>query len=74
MKPCAAAQVALQRPNPKKNIVWRVWDPYAGVDYNLTLCPLQGRLQHIYHGKHYARVGLNPMPESTLSLRQGLWI
>jgi hypothetical protein len=51
MKPCAAAQDALQRPNPKKNIVWRVWDPYAGVDYNLTLCPLQGRLQHIYHGQ-----------------------
>ncbi len=21
--------------------------PYAGVDYNLTLCPLQSRLQHI---------------------------
>jgi hypothetical protein len=28
--------------------------PYAGVDYNLTLCPLQSRLQHIYH---------YPMPE-----------
>jgi hypothetical protein len=25
--------------------------PYAGVDYNLTLCPLQSRLQHIYHGQ-----------------------
>jgi hypothetical protein len=37
--------------------------PYAGVDYNLTLCPLESRLQHNYHG--------NPMPESTLpSLRQ----
>ncbi len=23
--------------------------PYAGVDYNLTLCPLQSRLQHIYY-------------------------
>ncbi len=22
--------------------------PYAGVDYNLTFCPLQGRLQHSY--------------------------
>ncbi len=31
--------------------------PYAGVDYNLNLCPLQSRLQHIY-----------PMPESTLTL------
>jgi hypothetical protein len=25
--------------------------PYAGVDYNLTICPLQNRLQHIYHGQ-----------------------
>jgi hypothetical protein len=40
--------------------------PYAGVDYNLTLCPLQSRLQHIYHGQQYARVDLNPMPEFTL--------
>jgi hypothetical protein len=23
--------------------------PYAGVDYNLTFCPFQSRLQHIYH-------------------------
>jgi hypothetical protein len=43
--------------------------PYAGVDYscNLTLCPLQSRLQRIYHGQPYARVDLNPMPESSLS-------
>ncbi len=47
---------------------------YAGVDYNLTLCPLQSRLQHIYHGQPYARVDLNPVPESTLSPSQGLWI
>ncbi len=51
---------------------------YAGVDYNHhTLCPLQSRLQHIYHGQPYARVDLNPMPESTLSPSQyfgfGLW-
>ncbi len=32
--------------------------PYAGVDYSLTLCPLQSRLQHNYHGQP-------PMPEST---------
>ncbi len=38
--------------------------PYAGVDYNLTLCPLQSRLQHIYHG-----IG-QLMPESTLTLCQ----
>ncbi len=46
--------------------------PYAGVDYNLTLCPLQSRLQHIYHGQPYARVDLNPTPVSTLSPCQGL--
>ncbi len=53
-----------------------VWDvgSYAGVDYNLTLCPLQSRLQRSYHGQHYARVDFNPMPESALSPSQGLWI
>ncbi len=29
---------------------------YAGADCNLTLCPLQSRLQHIYHGQPYAIV------------------
>jgi hypothetical protein len=48
--------------------------PCAGVDYNLTLCLLQSRLQHIYHGQPYARVDLNPMSASTLSPDQGLWI
>jgi hypothetical protein len=48
--------------------------PYAGVDLNLTLCPLQSRHQHIYHGQPYARVDLNPMPELSLSPSQGLWI
>jgi hypothetical protein len=47
---------------------------YAGVDYNLTLCPLQSRLQHIYHGQPFAGVDLNPKPESTLSSSQGLRI
>ena len=46
--------------------------PYAGVDYNLTLCPLQSRLQNIYPGQPYAIVDLNPMPESTLSSSQVL--
>jgi hypothetical protein len=46
--------------------------PYAGVDYNLTLCPVQSRLQHIYHGQPYARVDPNSKPESTLSPSQGL--
>jgi hypothetical protein len=35
--------------------------PYAGVEYNLTLCPLQSRLQHIYHGQPYARVDFIPL-------------
>ncbi len=50
--------------------------PYAGVDYNLALCPLQSRLQHIYlgSGQPYARVNVNPMPESTLFPIHGLWI
>jgi hypothetical protein len=48
--------------------------PYTGGDFNLTLCPLQSRLKHIYHGHPYARVDLNTMPESTLSPSQGLWI
>jgi hypothetical protein len=48
--------------------------PYAGIDNNITLCPLQSRLQHIYKGQPYARVDLNPIPESTLSPSPGLWI
>jgi hypothetical protein len=48
--------------------------PYAGVDKSLTLCPLQSRLQHIYHGQPYVRVDLNTMPESTLSPSQRLWM
>ncbi len=41
----------------------RIWCVRPYVDSNLTL----SRLQHIYHGQPYARVYLNPMPESTLS-------
>jgi hypothetical protein len=29
---------------------WKM-GPYAGVDYNLTFCPLQSRFPHIYHGQ-----------------------
>jgi hypothetical protein len=36
--------------------------PSAGVEYNLTLCPLQSRPQHICYG--------HLMPESTLTLCQ----
>jgi hypothetical protein len=35
----------------KENMVY-------GIDYNLTLYPLQSRLQHICQGQPYARVGL----------------
>jgi hypothetical protein len=48
--------------------------PYAGVDYNLTLCPLQSRLQYIYRRQPYVGSDLNPIPESTLAPSQGLWI
>jgi hypothetical protein len=43
-------------------------ETYAGVDYNLTLCSLQSRLQHISHDISTLghRVDLNPMPESAL--------
>jgi hypothetical protein len=37
-------------------------EPYAGVDYYLTLRPLQSRLLHIYDGQ--------PMPDLTLTLCQ----
>ncbi len=40
------------------------------VDNSLTLC----RPQHMYHGQPYARVNLNPVPESTLYPSQGLRI
>jgi hypothetical protein len=62
-----------KKTNPKKNMVHEM-RPYAGADYDLTLCPLQSRLQHIYYGQSYSRFDLNPVPESTLSPSQGLRI
>jgi hypothetical protein len=56
----------------QRKTLWK--GPYAIVDYNPTIWSLQCRLQHIYHGQPYARVDLNPMPESTLSSSQGLRI
>jgi hypothetical protein len=52
----------------------RCMEPYARVDYNITFCSLQSRLQHIYHGQPFARVDLNPMLESNLSPSQRFWI
>jgi hypothetical protein len=44
--------------------------PYAGIDYSLTFCPLQSRLQQIYHGQPYARVDFIPQSRS-LDLASG---
>jgi hypothetical protein len=68
------SSVRILRPNLKKNMVYGTLCGYAGADYNLILCLLQFRLQLIYHGQPYSRVDLNPMPLSTLSSSQGLWI
>ncbi len=54
-----------QRPNPKKNMV------YGTLDYNLTLCRIQSRLQHIYHGQPHARVDFVPQ-SGTKDLASGL--
>ncbi len=34
--------------------------PCAGVDYYLTVCPVQRQLKHIYHGQPYDRVDFIP--------------
>ncbi len=49
-----------------------VRDPRPELTLTSPCGPLQSQLQHIYHGKSYARV--NPVKESTLSPSQGLWI
>ncbi len=61
----------------RDNLVWgriqrKAWcmGLYAGVDY-ITSPYVPSRV-HIYHGQPYARVDLNPMPESTLFPSQGL--
>ncbi len=44
--------------------------PYARVDYNLTWCQLQSRLQHVYHGQPYSRVDfIPPVTDLGLGLR-----
>jgi hypothetical protein len=48
--------------------------PYTEVEYNLTLCRPQSRLQNMFHGQPYARVDITTMPELTLSPSQGLRI
>ncbi len=51
------------RPNPKKNMA--SMGPYAGVDYNLTLC----LIVHSRVDSNTFTMGI-PMPESTLTLSQ----
>jgi hypothetical protein len=51
--------VYLQTEAESKEKTWCM-GPYAGVDYNLTLCALQSRLLHIHHGQPYAGVDFIP--------------
>ncbi len=51
-----------------------VWDPMPELTITSPYVHSRVDSQHIYHGQPYARVDLNPMPESYLSPSQGLWI
>ncbi len=71
MLPCQLGVASTEAESKETHI-----GPYAVVDYNLTLCRRQSRLQHFCQGQPYAGVDLNPMPESTLSPiwpQQYLW-
>jgi hypothetical protein len=66
---CMPVNVYCGMQGPRNYVPWnrgriqrKTWcmGPYAGAYYNLTLCPLQSRLQHIYHGQPYARVDFIP--------------
>jgi hypothetical protein len=57
---CILAQRA-EAESKEKHGVWNPM-PELTITY-LTLCPLQSRLQYIYHEQPYARVDLNPIPE-----------
>jgi hypothetical protein len=50
--------------------------PYAGADYNLTLCPFQSQLQHIYQEQPFAEstfARVDFIPQSgTLELASGI--
>jgi hypothetical protein len=69
--------LSLSLPTLRDHIQRKTWymGPYAGVNYNLTVSPLQRRLQHIYYGQPFARVDLSPIYQSRLyPPSQGLWI
>ncbi len=52
-----------------------VWDSMPELTITSSYVDSMSRLlQHVYHGQLYAIVDLNPVPESTLSSSQGLWI
>jgi hypothetical protein len=46
-----------------------VWDPVSEMT-DLSLCPIQSQLRHIYHGQLYARVDIIPK-SGTLDLASG---
>jgi len=58
------------RPNPKKNMVYGTWDPMPA--FTITSPYVHSRVDSnaVTMRQHYARVDLNPMPESTLTLCQ----
>ncbi len=74
--------IPLRAESKEKYGAWNTQSTYFTVKYVLcdgtqcrsllyrTLCPLQSRLLHIYHGQPYARVDLYPLPASTLTLCQ----
>jgi hypothetical protein len=64
---CSCLAAVKYRIETRSQIQRKTWwmGPNAVTDYNLTLRRLQNRLQRIYHGQPCARVGLNPMPETT---------
>jgi hypothetical protein len=65
---CREKQKLMQSPEAESKEKTLCMGPYAGADYNLTLCPLQSRLQHIHQWatlclsrpQTYARVDLFP--------------
>jgi hypothetical protein len=51
-----------------------VWDPMPELAATSPYVHSRVDSQNIYHGQPYATVEMNPMPVSTLSPSQGLWI
>ncbi len=47
---------------------------FTGVDFNLTLCRLQSRLQHMYNARPYARVDLKGSLTRDFRLQTFSWV